>query len=38
MFKGLNDSEKTEILKKYHADQSKGVQTSVNAFLINTGN
>lgn len=38
MFKGLTDAEKTEILKKYHADQAKGIQTSVNAFLINTGN
>lgn len=37
MFKGLNDSEKSQILKKYHADQAKGIQTSVNAFLINTG-
>lgn len=26
-----------EILKKYAADQAKGVQTSVNAFLVNTG-
>lgn len=38
MFKGLTDSEKTAILKKYHADQAKGIQTSVNAFVINTGN
>ena len=38
MFKGLNDTEKTEILKKYYADQAKGIQTSVNAFLINIGN
>lgn len=37
MFKGLNDSEKSQILKKYHADQAKGMQTSINAFLINTG-
>lgn len=37
MFKGLSDGQKTEILKKYHADQAKGIQTSVNAFLINTG-
>lgn len=35
MFKGLTDSEKTEILKKYHADQAKGVQTSVNALHLN---
>ena len=38
MFKGLSDSEKTEILKKYAAVNDKGIQTSVNAFLINTGN
>lgn len=37
MFKGLSDSEKSQILKKYHADQAKGMQTSINAFLINTG-
>lgn len=37
MFKGLSDTEKNEILKKYYADQAKGIQTSVNAFLINTG-
>ncbi len=36
MFKGLSDSEKTEILKKYAAVNDKGIQTSVNAFLINT--
>jgi len=38
MFKGLSDTEKSDILKKYYADQAKGIQTSVNAFLINTGN
>ena len=38
MFKGLSDSEKTDILKKYAAINDKGIQTSVNAFLINTGN
>lgn len=37
MFKGLSDTEKKEILKKYYADQAKGMQTSVNAFLVNTG-
>ncbi len=37
MFKGLSDAEKTEILKKYSAVNEKGIQTSVNAFLINTG-
>lgn len=38
LFKGLSDSEKTGILKKYAAINDKGIQTSVNAFLINTGN
>lgn len=38
MFKSLSNSEKTEILKKYAAVNDKGIQTSVNAFLINTGN
>lgn len=38
MFKGLSDEQKNEILNKYYVDQSKGVQTSVNAFLINTDN
>lgn len=38
LFKGLSDSEKTKILKKYAAVNDKGIQTSVNAFLINTGN
>ena len=37
MFKGISDSEKSDILKKYAAKNDKGVQTSVNAFLINTG-
>ena len=37
-FKDINDHEKNEILKKYHANQANGIQTSVNAFLINTGN
>lgn len=37
LFKGLSDAEKTEILKKYSAVNDKGIQTSVNAFLINTG-
>ena len=37
LFKGLPESEIDAILKKYYADQAKGVQTSVNAFLINTG-
>jgi glyoxylase-like metal-dependent hydrolase (beta-lactamase superfamily II) len=38
LFKGVSDSEKTDILKKYAAISDKGIQTSVNAFLINTGN
>ena len=38
LFKGLSDSEKTDILKKYAAINDKGIQTSVNAFLIHTGN
>ncbi len=37
MFKGLSDSEKSDILKKYAAKNDKGIQTSVNAFLVNTG-
>lgn len=37
MFKGVADQDVTDILKKYHADQTKGIQTSVNAFLLNTG-
>ncbi len=37
MFKGLSDSEKSDILQKYAAKNDKGVQTSVNAFLVNTG-
>ncbi len=38
LFKGLSDTEKTDILKKYAAINDKGIQTSVNAFLIHTGN
>ncbi|ENW89184.1 MULTISPECIES: MBL fold metallo-hydrolase [Acinetobacter] len=38
LFKSLSDSQKTEILKKYAAINEKGIQTSVNAFVINTGN
>lgn len=37
LFKGIPAAEVTQILKKYYADQAKGVQTSVNAFLVNTG-
>lgn len=37
LFKGLQADEVEKILKKYYADQAKGIQTSVNAFLVNTG-
>jgi glyoxylase-like metal-dependent hydrolase (beta-lactamase superfamily II) len=37
LFKGLSEQQVHEILKKYYADQEKGVQTSINAFLVNTG-
>ncbi len=35
--KTFHNKQVHEILKKYYADQEKGVQTSVNAFLVNTG-
>lgn len=38
LFKDISQNQVHEILKKYHADQAKGVQTSINAFLVNTGN
>ncbi|NNP71819.1 hydrolase [Acinetobacter defluvii] len=38
LFKDVSQDQVHEILKKYHADQAKGVQTSINAFLVNTGN
>ena len=38
LFKDISQEQVHEILKKYHADQAKGVQTSINAFLVNTGN
>ncbi|RKG40145.1 MBL fold metallo-hydrolase [Acinetobacter rongchengensis] len=38
LFKDIPTEQVQEILKKYHVDQAKGVQTSVNAFLVNTGN
>lgn len=38
LFKDISQDQVHEILKKYHADQAKGVQTSINAFLVNTGN
>ena len=37
LFKDIPKTEVTQILKKYYADQAKGIQTSVNAFLVNTG-
>ncbi|ERS02445.1 hydrolase [Acinetobacter sp. COS3] len=37
LFKDIPQQQVHEILKKYYADQDKGVQTSVNAFLVNTG-
>lgn len=37
LFKDISQQQVQEILKKYYADQEKGVQTSVNAFLVNTG-
>ena len=37
LFKDIPKEQVQKILKKYHADQVKGVQTSINAFLVNTG-
>lgn len=37
LFQNIPEKEVHEILKKYAADQAKGVQTSVNSFLVNTG-
>lgn len=37
LFKDIPQQQVHEILKKYYADQEKGIQTSVNAFLVNTG-
>lgn len=37
LFKDISPQQVQEILKKYYADQKKGIQTSVNAFLVNTG-
>ena len=36
LFKGLTDTQKQDILKKYYVDTSTGIQTSVNAFVLNT--
>lgn len=38
LFQGLSKAEIDQILKKYYEDQAQGVQTPVNAFLINKGN
>lgn len=38
LFKGVPEAEVSAILKKYAADQAKGIQTSVNAFLVDDGN
>ncbi len=37
LFKNIPEAEVNQILKKYYVDQAKGIQTSVNAFLVNTG-
>lgn len=37
LFKDISQQQVHDILKKYYADQEKGVQTSINAFLVNTG-
>lgn len=37
LFKDISQQQVQEILKKYYADQDKGVQTYINAFLVNTG-
>ena len=37
LFKDIPQQQVHEILKKYYADQEKGIQTSVNSFLVNTG-
>ncbi|MHA3081205.1 MBL fold metallo-hydrolase [Acinetobacter sp. ANC 5502] len=37
LFKGLSEQQIHESLKKYYADQAQGIQTSINAFLVNTG-
>lgn len=37
LFQNTPEKEVHEILKKYAANQTKGVQTSINAFLVNTG-
>lgn len=37
VFQGMSDAQVSHILQKYHVDQAKGIQTSVNAFLVNDG-
>ncbi|EOV7696024.1 MBL fold metallo-hydrolase [Acinetobacter baumannii] len=37
LFKNLSPAEKTKILTKYAAVNEKGIQTSVNAFLVDDG-
>ncbi|MFZ5393122.1 MBL fold metallo-hydrolase [Acinetobacter seifertii] len=37
LFKNLSQAEKTKILIKYAAVNEKGIQTSVNAFLVDDG-
>ena len=37
LFQNIPEKEVHDILKKYYADQAKGIQTSINAFLVNTG-
>ncbi|TRS05972.1 MBL fold metallo-hydrolase, partial [Salmonella enterica subsp. enterica serovar Panama] len=37
LFKNLSPAEKTKILTKYDAVNEKGIQTSVNAFLVDDG-
>ncbi|WP_288421824.1 MBL fold metallo-hydrolase [uncultured Acinetobacter sp.] len=37
LFKNLSQAEKTKILTKYAAVNEKGIQTSVNAFLVDDG-
>lgn len=36
LFKDIPAAQADQILKKYYVDQAKGIQTSVNAFLVNT--
>ncbi len=36
LFKDLGAKQTQQILQKYYVDQAKGIQTSVNAFLIKT--